>query len=435
MAEVSVQHTTQAIIPEKFTYPFRYVPHPEIVAAAERLIAKISGREDLKDLFSEGKMMGVLLTDAGFLYSFSGLAGGKSMVDGFVPPIFDYAEKGSYYRKREAEISAMQSGEDKRKASEELQRYLFDNYVVLNALGERKSITEIFSDRGLVPPGGTGDCAAPKLLQYAYLHSLKPIAMGEFWYGESHSSEIREEGRFYPSCTGKCGPLLTFMMQGLDVEPNPLDKEYCGREPEIVYEDESIIVADKPAGMLAVPGRNGVKSLLDYLKERYGGEVYSCHRLDMDTSGLIVYAKNMESKVKIERQFAAREVVKTYWARLCAKRGAFRHPDRGRIELPLRLDYDDRPRQVVDFKNGKPAITEYEVIEKLPNGEVEILFHPLTGRSHQLRVHAAHKLGLSHPIKGDSLYGNPSKENLYLRAVSLELTHPINGKRMTFKTQ
>lgn len=425
---------SQESVPNKFTYPFRYVPHPEVVAAAERLIAKISGNENLKALFAEGKMMGVLMTDKGFLYAFSGLAGGKSTVDGFVPPIFDYAEKGSYYRKREAEISAMPCGEERRRASEELQCYLFDNYIVMNALGEKKSIREIFSDRGLVPPGGTGDCAAPKLLQYAYIHSLKPLAMGEFWYGKSHASEVREEGRFYPSCTGKCGPLLTFMMRGLDVEPNPLDKEYCGKEPQIVYEDDSIIVADKPSGMLAVPGRNGVKSLLDYLKER-DGEVYSCHRLDMDTSGIIVYARSVEVKAKIERQFAAREVVKTYRARLCAGRGAFRHPDRGRIELPLRLDYDDRPRQVVDFKNGKPAVTEYEVLEKLPDGEVEVLFHPLTGRSHQLRVHAAHKLGLSHPIKGDSLYGSPSKENLYLRAESLELTHPTSGKRLIFKNR
>jgi len=419
--------------PAQFTYPFRYIPHPEVVKASEELISRISSSESLRGLFSEGKMMGVLLTDKEVLYAFSGLAGGKAEVEGFVPPIFDYAAKGSYYRRREAEISAMPPCEEKKRASEELQAYLFDNYRVLNALGECRSIREIFAERGLVPPGGTGDCAAPKLLQYAYIHSLKPLAMGEFWYGESHSSEVREQGRFYPSCTGKCGPLLGFMMQGLDVEPNPLDKDYCGKEPRIVYEDEYLIVADKPSGMLAVPGRGSARSLLDYLGERYG-EVHSCHRLDMDTSGIIVYARDAKTKAAVERQFAAREVVKTYRARLCAGRGAFRHPARGRIELPLRLDYDDRPRQVVDFKCGKSAVTEYEVIERLPNGETEVLFRPLTGRSHQLRVHAAHKLGLSHPIKGDSLYGNPSKENLYLRAESLELTHPVSGERLIFKT-
>lgn len=417
-----------------FTYPFRYAPSPETVEAAKALAARIDASPQLRSTFSEGKMLGVLLTDRGVLNAFSGLAGGLSVLEDFVPPIFDYGVPDGYFRRREAEISAMPDGIAKGRESARLQDWLFDQYKVLNANGEQLSVKRIFARRGLVPPGGTGDCAAPKLLQYAYLHGMKPLAMGEFWYGSSHSSEVREHGHFYPACFGKCGPLLSFMMEGLDVEPNPLDREYEGREPAVLHADSSIIVVDKPAGMLSVPGRNGVGSLLDWLAERYG-EVHSCHRLDMDTSGIMVYARNIPCKAALEAQFAGREVSKTYRARLSAGSSPFRRSASGTIALPLSPDYYDRPRQIVDKSSGKPAISEYKVLEMLPDGEIDIVFHPLTGRTHQLRVHAAHPSGLGRPIKGDLLYGGTPADRLYLHAESLGFTHPTSGEKLTFRTE
>lgn len=417
-----------------FTYPFRYAPSPETVEAAKALTARIDASPLLRSIFSEGKMLGVLLTDHGVLNAFSGLAGGLSVLEGFVPPIFDYSAPDGYFRRREAEISAMPDGLAKGRESARLQDWLFSRYEVLNARGEQLSVKRIFARRGLVPPGGTGDCAAPKLLQYAYLHGMKPLAMGEFWYGASHSSEVREHGHFYPACFGKCGPLLSFMMEGLDVEPNPLDREYEGREPAVLHADSSIIVVDKPAGMLSVPGRNGIGSLLDWLAERYG-EVHSCHRLDMDTSGIMVYARNIPCKAALEAQFAGREVSKTYRARLSAGSSPFRRSASGTIALPLSPDYYDRPRQIVDKSSGKPAISEYKVLEMLPDGEIDILFHPLTGRTHQLRVHAAHPSGLGRPIKGDLLYGGTPADRLYLHAESMGFTHPTSGEKLTFRTE
>lgn len=421
------------MIPRGFTYPFRYVPCEEIVEESRKLISEIDSSEDLKDLFGEGKMLGILLTDKGFLHAFSGLAKGRSTVAGFVPPIFDYAREGGFFRRREAEISAMPQGKDKSEASARLQDWLFEQYVVSNALGESLSIKEIFARKGMVPPGGTGECAAPKLLQYAYSNGMKPLAMGEFWFGDSPRNEVREQGRFYPSCIGKCGPLLSFMTEGLEMEPNPLDEEYTFTEPDIIYEDKQIIVVDKPSGMLAVPGRGRRVSLLERLQEKYG-EVHSCHRLDMDTSGVIVYARTLEAKKKIEAQFAAREVRKTYRLRLAAASRPFRHARQGTIALPLAPDWYDRPRQMVDREHGKQAITVYEVLEMLPNGEIEVRMSPRTGRTHQLRVHAAHKDGLGRPIKGDKLYGDCSKCRLHLHAESLELEHPSSGERMTFRS-
>ena len=315
-------------------------------------------------------MVGVLKVEdkdgtEGYLYAFSGTVGGRATLPGFVPPIFDLTAPEGYFRQREAEISAMPPGEARKAASAELQAWIFDQYRVSNARGETLSIREVFARRGLVPPGGTGDCAAPKLLQYAYSHGLTPIAMGEFWYGASPASEVREQGRFYPSCTGKCGPLLSFMLEGLDVAPNPLDREFTtDAEPRILHEDADILVVSKPAGMLAVPGRTRAVSLLDWLRARYG-EVHSCHRLDMDTSGVMVFARNLPAKVELERQFAAREVTQTYRARLVAGDRPFGHAPRGTIALPLALDYYDRPRQMVDREHGKLAITEYEVLSQL----------------------------------------------------------------------
>lgn len=433
------------MLPDKFTYPFRYTPHPSVRDAAADMISEISSNPSLDSLFGEGKMLGVLVcTDnegrQHTIKAFSGLAGGRSTVPGFAPPIYDWAAPEGYFRKREAQISSLVNnpcdcpdcrGLSPSRMSSELQGWLFAQYKVRNALGEVRTISQIFAERGLVPPGGAGDCAAPKMLQEAYSRGLIPRAMGEFWYGRSPEREVREQGRFYPSCTGKCGPLLSYMLQGLDVEPNPLDKEYDGSDlPGILHMDDAVIVVDKPSGMLSVPGRTKAGSLLEWLQARYG-EVYSCHRLDMDTSGVMVYARSMEAKVDIEAQFARREVKKTYRARLVAG-GPWNHSDKGTIVLPLSLDYYDRPRQMVDRDNGKPAVTRYEVIRKFPDGEIDIRFTPLTGRSHQIRVHAAHSEGLGRPIKGDKLYGAPDSGRLFLFAESICFRHPATGEMTSF---
>ena len=419
-------------MPDKFTYPFCYVPHPQVVDAARRLSDFVD--INYSGLFAGGKMLGVLVTDGGVLNAFSGLAGGFSKLEGFVPPIFELYASDGYYRRREAEISAMQPGPAKSRASAGLQDWIFDQYKVLNARGECLSVREVFARRGIVPPGGTGDCAAPKLLQEAYRCGLKPLAMGEFWYGASPRQEVRSHGLFYPSCMGKCGPLLSFMMEGLDVEPNPLDSGFAtGTEPEVLYADDTLIIVDKPSGMLSVPGRTAAPSLLGWLRERYGVSVESCHRLDMDTSGLMVFARTPEAKSALELQFAGREVRKVYRARLAAGTAPFGHAKRGTIALPLATDWYDRPRQMVDYEHGKQAVTEYEVLEELPNGEIELLLHPLTGRTHQLRVHCAHAKGLGRPIKGDRLYGSADGGRLYLRAETLEFTHPVSGKKLSCK--
>ena len=435
----------------KFTYPFCYTPDPEIVDASERLIRRIDAVPELRNLFREGKMMGVLMVEDAegrkdFLYGFSGVAGGKGVVEGFVPPIFDLTDPDGHFRKKEAEITELNrliamSGDAteiasmkarRKEMSVALQEWLFRQYVVLNALGERKTILDIFAERGLIPPGGTGDCAAPKLLQYAYLHGLKPLAMGEFWYGDSPEKEVRTQGCFYPSCTGKCGPLLAFMLQGLDVEPNPLEEDSPASEEgfRILYEDGDIIVADKPSGMLAVPGRTLKVSLQERLQRLAdpGTDIRACHRLDMDTSGLIVFAKGTENLAVLQQQFERHEVQKSYVAKLCPGKPLAAG---GRISLPLMLDYDDRPRQMVDFQDGKQAVTDWELLQELPGGEALVRFTPLTGRTHQLRVHAAHPLGLGRPIAGDRLYGGGSGR-LCLHAATLSFTHPRTGHPLSF---
>ena len=422
---------------EKFTYPFCYVPDARVVEAAEALIRKLdAGHSD-----RTGKMLGVLVTDRGPLYAFSGLFDGKAQIDGFVPPIFDYTDPEGYFRQEEARIGRMvarkRAGlpveEEPAQMSARLQEWLFDHYIVMNAKGECLSIKEIFALRGLVPPGGTGECAGPKLLNYALRNGYKPLAMGEFWYGDSPAKEVRENGRFYPSCMGKCGPLLSWMMQGLEVEPNPLDAGFnADSEPEVLFCDDALIVVRKPEGMLSVPGRVAAPSLLGWLRERFGETVESCHRLDMDTSGLMVFARSLGIKAAMEAQFASRTVVKKYRARLVAGNSPFQHSRRGTIALPIAADYYDRPRQIVDPDEGKPAVTEYEVLEILPNGEMEVLFTPKTGRTHQLRVHAAHARGLGRPIKGDRLYGDSSDGRLFLDACYLEFDHPVSGERLSF---
>ena len=323
-----------------------------------------------------------------------------------------------------ASIAAMK--EERKRRSAALQRWLFRQFRVLNGHGCEKSLLDIFTEHsGIIPPGGAGECAAPKLLQYAYLNSLTPIAVAEFWVGASPQGEVRRDGCFYGACKSKCEPILGYMLQGLNVEENALEKGGEISTIGIVYEDEHIVVVDKPAGVLSVPGIMGGTSVQQWLRDEYlhSNGLFVVHRLDMATSGLLVAAKSMDVYKELQRQFAAREVEKLYTAIL----DGVPVNGEGVIELPLAADYDNRPRQKVDYAGGRSAVTRYKVI-----GTVErdgrlcavVRFEPVTGRTHQLRVHAAHKDGLDCPIVGDSLYGTAT-ERLMLHASRISFVHPV----------
>jgi tRNA pseudouridine32 synthase/23S rRNA pseudouridine746 synthase len=357
--------------------------------------------------------------------------------------------------------------------SDTLQKWIFENAIVNNGAGESSSIWEILSREGLIPPGGTGDCAAPKLLNYAFFHGLEPLAMGEFWYGTSPDTAVRTHGHFYPSCTSKCGPLLGYMMKGLrsPVKPvmtyrHPLMSGVTQKSEATesslpttfgnLYEDESIIVVEKPSGMPSVPGLDGRISLQEILTSGMAGRndsspgtIHAVHRLDMDTSGVMVFAKSAEAAVNLRRQFEDHTVRKTYMAKVSPDTDIPSKTGKGAIDLPLSPDYDERPRQKVDFTQGKPAHTEYETIRTNEDGTSDILLYPYTGRTHQLRVHCAHHLGLGRPIVGDLLYGGHSvyecnrgncmetntkvlPERLCLHALSITFLHPETGQELTF---
>ena len=331
-------------------------------------------------------------------------------------------------------VAAMKDERKRRSAA--LQRWLFEQFKVLNANGKEKSLLDIFAEySGIIPPGGAGECAAPKLLQYAYLNSLTPIAVAEFWVGASPQGEVRRDGCFYGACKSKCEPILGYMLQGLDVEENALEKGGDISNIKIVFEDEHIVVVDKPSGVLSVPGIMGGTSVQQWLREEHlrGNELFVVHRLDMATSGLLVAAKSMEIYKELQRQFAAREVMKQYTALL----DGVPQSNEGIIELPLAADYDNRPRQKVDYANGKPAVTRYKVVGTVElNGRqcAIVCFEPITGRTHQLRVHAAHKDGLDCPIVGDALYGTLN-ERLMLHASCITFVHPIDKEPVTFESK
>ena len=424
-------------------------------------------------------------------------------------------------------LTFLKSLQRKRKQmSDELQRWLFAAYRMLNAKGEERDLIDIFREyTHAMPPAGAGDCCAPKLLQYAYLHHLRPVCMAEFWWGESPASEIRHHLHYYPACRSKCLPILTHMLKGLDVAPNPLAQKRHTAEPRVLYADEYIMVVDKPAGMLSVPGKaESVRSefsdsanisVEEYfanlqlptnsqftteqftigeadnskLKIQNSKFLKAAHRLDMDTSGLLVLARTEEAYVELQRQFASRETVKRYEAVLSGVPkhivGGYGIPavaianscshlyfygqglrqecrsllrlepfaiqfakySSGCISLPLIADINDRPRQRVDMEHGKPALTLYNIVEvravdantavayttkKVDKGRTLIHLYPKTGRTHQLRVHCAHPLGLACPILGDPLYGTERADRMYLHAAELTFRHPVTGETMHF---
>ena len=383
----------------------------------------------------------------------------------------------------------------RKQMSDELQRWLFAAYRMLNAKGEERDLIDIFREyTHAMPPAGAGDCCAPKLLQYAYLHHLRPVCMAEFWWGESPASEIRHHLHYYPACRSKCLPILTHMLKGLDVAPNPLAQKRHTAEPRVLYADEYIMVVDKPAGMLSVPGKaESVRSefsdsanisVEEYfanlqlptnsqftteqftigeadnskLKTQNSKFLKAAHRLDMDTSGLLVLARTEQAYVELQRQFASRETVKRYEAVLSGvptqnsklkTQNSSTQPSGclEAISLPLIADINDRPRQRVDMEHGKPALTLYNIVEvravdantavayttkKVDKGRTLIHLYPKTGRTHQLRVHCAHPLGLACPILGDPLYGIERADRMYLHAAELTFRHPVTDETMHF---
>lgn len=534
-------------LPEKFTFPFYYDPHPLALKAVEELQSYLTNQTDFTHNFGidgdgVGKMFGVLVVkdssgSIGYITAFSGMMSGKTVVEGFAPPLYDILDPKSYFqketqklalltkeikslesnltlhenealynqikndyseklkaqkaknkgdkkRRKEIRDAAIDSTEEKQKLllaqhsqesmnakfllqeyneyitaqlakaaekhlklarslkelkhqrkqqSNALQQWLFDQYNFLNINGEQKNVLDIFRNRVIdTPPSGTGDCAAPKLLQYAFANDLTPICMAEFWWGKSPSSEIRKHGYFYPACRGKCEPILGHMLNGMDVDPNPLLINPAeGKTLEIVYEDEHITVVNKPAEFLSAPGKHITDSVQERMKTKYPESTgpLIVHRLDMSTSGLIVIGKSKEIYAELQKQFVKRSVQKRYVALL----DGIVDTDEGYIDLPLQLDINNRPYQKVEYEYGKSARTRYEVIERKDN-KTRINFYPITGRTHQLRVHAAHPDGLNAPIIGDDLYGIKGGR-LHLHAEWIRFTHPVTNQEIYLETK
>ena len=430
--------------PERFTWPFCYEPHPLCLLACDEVKAEIE-----KIAPSVGKMFGVLVAEdsndgLGFLAAYSGLLCGRNDWEYFVPPVFDAQQPDGYFKQKEREISVLNqhpSADNQhlnRQMSQDLQLWLFRQYRMLNANGDTRDLVEIWRDyhqnpkiqkRFPLPPGGTGDCCAPKLLQYAYQHQLKPVCMAEFWWGPSPASEIRHHGEFYPACRGKCKPVLTWMLQGLDVDPDPEQSGFLHQGVEIIYEDDAIAAVYKPSGMLSVPGKADDYSVATWARERWAESMLP-HRLDLLTSGIMLVAKTVDAYHHLQDQFAARTIKKKYVAVVEGKITT----EHGIIDIPLSSDPLNRPRQIVDHEHGKRAITEYRVLSHHLSPSTHhpvtlLALYPHTGRTHQLRMHCAHQEGLGCPIVGDELYGHKS-DRLYLQAESIAFVHPTTGKRM-----
>ena len=452
--------------PERFTYPFCYEPHPLCEMAAKEVQAYIGSHMEIREDADNGKMFGVLVVKMddgrglmeeepayGFLAAYSGLLAGRNDWDYFVPPVYDAQQPDGHFKTTEREISLTThlSPLISKKMSQDLQVWLFHQYQLLNARGEVKDLVDIWQSyysrpklrqKFPLPPGGTGDCCAPKLLQYAYQQGLKPVCMAEFWWGATTHTELRQHLNYYPACRGKCKPILTWMLEGLDVDPNPELLGFAHLDPKTVYEDEYIVVLDKPSGLLSTPGRIEDYSVETLMRQRYPDAVIA-HRLDMGTSGLLIVAKTLEAYRSLQEQFIKHQVKKKYVAKLEAhpsppqgrgvkyQQSTNQHPSFGeglgglcRISLPLRSDPMNRPRQMVDLEHGKRAVTDYEFLS-----DDLVALYPQTGRTHQLRIHCAHPDGLGRPIVGDELYGTKG-DRLMLHASEIWFTHPVTHQEM-----
>jgi tRNA pseudouridine32 synthase/23S rRNA pseudouridine746 synthase len=410
---------------------------------------------DRRDFEGElgGRMMGVLVVQApdgslGYLRAFAGMVEGSRERKGFVPPVHEvesfegiWAEGSPKITELDDRIATLDAGnplrhrleDERRLVSHEIHEALYETYRLRNARGEERRLRELFAPRN--PPGGAGDCAAPKLLSYAYAHELRPLALAEFWWGAPPRAGGRQHGVYYPACRGRCGKILPFMLEGLECEPPPDFgiKAVPDDAPTLVHEDEAIIVVDKPAGLLSVRGRGPKRqdSVEARLQARHcpDDETWPrlVHRLDLATSGLLVAAKGREAYVALQRQFSSREVQKRYIAILERRVGS---PE-GHIDFPIGRDLEDRPRQKYDPERGKPARTRWERLEDI-GAHSRIALFPETGRTHQLRLHAAHERGLGIPIRGDWIYGFGG-ERLCLHAERLAFRHPQTGLELSFE--
>ncbi len=402
-----------------------------------------------------GKMFGVLVVEApdhslGYLRAFSGMLSGQWHAEGWAPPTFDVLARDAVWiagdtemrrlaRDRDALASeatgdgaapALRLMDETRAArSRELLPQIQDTYHFTNARGQTRALRDLFAPAH--PPGGAGDCAAPKLLAQAYRMALRPLALAEFWWGAPPRSGDRRPGAFYPACHGKCAPILAHMLLGLPADPPPVFGAGAipSSEPVAIYEDAQIVIVDKPCGLLSVPGRSAQlqDSVMSRLRARYPASTGQLvvHRLDLDTSGLLLAAKDSSTFSSLQRLFSLRQIEKRYVAWLDGDVAG----DSGVIELPLRLDVEDRPRQIHDPEFGKSAMTRWLVLER-DHGLTKVALSPLTGRTHQLRVHASHPLGLNAPIVGDRLYGRAAPgegERLMLHAELLAFVHPVSG--------
>lgn len=341
-------------------------------------------------------------------------------------------EKTATLQQIEDQIATLKK--ERKEKSNLLQQQLFESYQFLNINRENKSLIPIFREAiDDIPPSGAGDCAAPRMLQYAFVQGYKPLAMAEFWWGKPPKSEIRKHGHYYPACKSKCEPILGHMLEGMEVDENPMSDmvTHQSLQLETVYEDEYLAVVNKPSGMLSVPGKKNKESVMTIVEDRYPDATgpMMVHRLDRATSGLLLIAKDKDTHEHLQRQFLTKDIQKRYVALLEREL----ENDQGEINLPLRVDLDDRPRQLVCFEHGKPALTRYEVIER-KNGKTRVHFYPITGRTHQLRVHAAHHDGLNASIIGDELYGQISNR-LHLHAERIQFIHPHSGKTESFSVK
>lgn len=438
--------------PERFTYPFNYQPHPLCKAAAEQVKRYLGDFSPWETERLSGKMFGVLVVSdqegrRSFLAAYSGNIQGRNDYAYFVPPVYDLLDPKGHFHSEEQAISEINHRlelmsqddpkvlllkQERKVRSRQLQEWLFHEYRVHNALKEEKDLMEVFD--GIIPPGGSGECCAPKLLETAYRLDLTPLCMAEFWMGASPRDELRVENHYYPACRHKCKPILGFMLQGLCLEDNPLLRRNreMAEKMAVVYEDEAIIVINKPSGMLSVPGKDDLPSVQEIVRSRYQdlqGPVI-VHRLDMDTSGLMVLSRTQAAYKDLQKQFAQHEVRKHYVA-LLDVRNMNAVPSEGVIRLRICPNPYDRPHQMVSETYGKYSETIYRLGETLEGGLRRVDFYPTTGRTHQLRVHAAHPLGLNAPILGDNLYGEPS-DRLYLQALEISFRHPLTGEETHF---
>lgn len=442
-------------VPSRFPDPFDARSlHPLARRAAAEVQQALRESSTWRfDTVGGGKMFGVLVVRTasgavGYLRAFSGMMQGQWTVDGWAPPVFDEAALHRFWPAGEAELDAMTAtraalrhGSPRRLADLDAARAARSNallseiqslYRFVSARGDVRDVRALFSPA--LPPGGAGDCAAPKLLQHALTHGMQPVALAEFWWGAPPRDGSRRSGQFYPPCRGKCLPIVRHLLDGLEVAwtADPGAIRVDADALRVIHEDAAVVVVEKASGLLSVPGRSAAlrDSVLTRVRERYpeADGPLLVHRLDLDTSGVLLVARTPDVFVELQRQFAARAVQKEYVAII---EGAPR-ADGGVIALPLRVDADDRPRQVHDPVHGKSAITEWRVLSR-GAGRTRVMFVPRTGRTHQLRVHASHPLGLDAPIVGDRLYGSDRhhEERLLLHAARLTFVHPVTGAQMT----